>query len=63
MSYADKIAVPFVAFLGDEELKKSVVKIKDMQSGEQTEYLPEEAANTISSAIARIKSEKPIKTQ
>lgn len=60
MTYADKIAVPYVAFLGEEELQKGVIKIKDMLSGEQKEYLPEEAAKTISEAISQKNREKPI---
>ena len=36
MSYADKLAVPFAAFLGEDEVKEGVVSCKDMVSGEQT---------------------------
>ncbi len=43
MSYADKLAVPFVAILGEEEIAAGSVTVKDMQSGAQ-ERLPLEAA-------------------
>ena len=51
MSYADKIGVPFVVFLGDDELSKGVVKIKNMLSGEQLELAPEKAAAYIKTAV------------
>ena len=36
MSYADKTGVPFVVFLGEDEIREGVVACKDMASGEQT---------------------------
>ena len=36
MNYADKIGVPYVVFLGDDEVSAGVVACKDMVSGEQT---------------------------
>ena len=36
MNYADKIGVPYVLFLGDDEIAGNVVGCKDMASGEQT---------------------------
>ncbi len=36
MSYADKIGVPFVVFLGEDEIQSGVVACKDMATGEQT---------------------------
>ena len=36
MNYADKIGVPFVVFLGEDEIREGVVACKDMKSGEQT---------------------------
>ena len=36
MNYADKLGVPYVVFLGDDEIKEGVVACKDMVSGEQT---------------------------
>lgn len=53
MSYADKIGTPFVVFLGDDEISAGVVKVKDMQSGEQLAFSPEEAAGVIRSAIEK----------
>lgn len=36
MNYADKIGVPYVVFLGEDEVKDGVIACKDMVSGEQT---------------------------
>lgn len=36
MNYADKLGVPYVVFLGDDEIAAGVVACKDMTSGEQT---------------------------
>lgn len=35
MNYADRLGVPFVAFLGEDEVHSGVVSLKDMVSGEQ----------------------------
>ena len=43
MNYADHIGVPFVAFLGEDEVQNGVVSLKDMASGEQ-EQVPLSAA-------------------
>ena len=36
MAYADKLAIPYVVFLGEDEIAKGTVTCKDMASGEQT---------------------------
>jgi histidyl-tRNA synthetase len=36
LSYADKLGIPFVVFLGDDEVSKGLITVKDMISGEQT---------------------------
>ncbi len=36
MNYADKLRVPYVVFLGDDEIAAGLVACKDMTSGEQT---------------------------
>lgn len=37
MNYADKWGIPFVCFLGEDELAKGQISCKNMASGEQTE--------------------------
>ncbi len=51
MSYADKLAVPFAAFLGEDEVKEGVVSCKDMVSGEQTKLGFEETLERIQAAL------------
>ncbi len=36
MAYADKLAIPYVVFLGEDEIAAGTVTCKDMTSGEQT---------------------------
>ena len=35
ISYADKLGVPFVVFLGEDEISAGAITVKDMSSGEQ----------------------------
>ena len=35
--YADKLEIPFVAVIGEDEIEKQVVKIKEMKSGKESE--------------------------
>ena len=51
MSYADKIGVPFVVFIGDDEIRDGVIKVKNMQSGEQSSEKAEIAVHQIKAAI------------
>lgn len=60
MNYADKLGVPYVIFLGEDEIKQDKVSLKDMRSGEQ-ELLPTgEAAEQIIAAISAGDGETPI---
>ena len=40
VSYADKLGIPYVIFLGEDEIKEGVVACKDMATGEQTKLDP-----------------------
>ncbi len=35
LKYADKLGIPWVVFLGSEEIEKEIIKVKNMQTGEQ----------------------------
>ena len=48
MSYADKLGIPFVAFLGEDEAAQNKISLKNMQTGEQQLLTLTEAANVIS---------------
>jgi len=36
LSYADKLNIPFVVFLGEDEIKSGLITVKDMAEGSQT---------------------------
>ena len=51
MSYADKLGIPFVAFLGEDEIAQQKISLKDMKTGEQKLLSLDEAAEAIASAL------------
>ncbi len=53
MNYADKIGVPFVAFLGEDEVANSVVSLKDMVSGGQEKVALSEALGWLKERLAK----------
>ena len=61
MSYADKLHIPYVAFLGEEEISQGLVKIKDMVTGDQQALSPAQAVETIAAAMAHRAQGKPIR--
>ena len=52
MSYADKLGVPYVIFLGGDEIAAGVVACKDMKTGEQTKLPFAETLDLIQSGLA-----------
>ena len=61
MSYADKIKVPFVVLLGEDELSEGVISVKNMKTGEQKKLRPEEAVLMIQAAIREKSAIAPVK--
>ena len=56
MNYADKLSIPYVIFLGEDEIPSGVVACKDMQTGEQTKLNREDTiARILSGLIEREK--------
>ena len=53
MSYADKLGVPYVVFLGDDEIAGNMVACKDMTSGEQTTLPFDETLALIQAGLAK----------
>ena len=51
MNYADKLGVPFVVFVGEDEIKEQVVSCKDMRSGEQTKLSFEQTLQRVGAAL------------
>ena len=52
MSYADKLGVPYVVLLGEDEIAAGVCSVKNMTTGEQVKCAPEEAASHILQGLA-----------
>ncbi len=61
MNYADKIGVPFVVFVGEDEISEGVLSVKNMVSGEQTKLTPAEAASQIGAYVCQRSSAAVIK--
>ena len=60
MNYADKLGVPYVVFLGDDEIKQDKVSLKDMRSGEQELIPTGEAVGRIVAAMGASDAATPI---
>ena len=52
MNYADKLGIPYVIFLGEDEIAAGVVACKDMSSGEQTKLSAAETIARIQAGLA-----------
>lgn len=60
MNYADKIGVPYVVFLGEDEIRDNVIACKDMQSGEQTKLGFEETLKRVKEGLEAMNQGKVI---
>ena len=60
MSYADRLGVPYVIFLGDDEIAAGLVACKDMASGEQTKLSADDTLALIRKGIDEKNSGKVI---
>ena len=60
MSYADKLGVPYVIFLGEEEIASGVAAVKNMRTGEQVKLSPDEAVKLIQSGLEQLNQGTPI---
>ena len=54
MSYADKLSIPYVIFLGEDEINAGVVACKDMKSGEQAKLNTQETIDRIKAGLAEL---------
>ena len=52
IGYADKLGIPYVVFLGEDEIKEGLLAVKDMRSGEQVKVSFEQAVEQIRSGLA-----------
>ena len=60
MTYADKIAVPYVIFLGEDEIKDGAAAVKNMRTGEQVKLPVNEAVAAIQAGLAELNQGAPI---
>ncbi len=60
MNYADKLAIPYVLFLGEDEIAQGIVTCKDMVSGEQTKLSADDTLALIRKGIDEKNSGKVI---
>ena len=61
MTYADRIGVPYVLFLGDDEIAQGTVSVKYMATGEQVALPAAEAAEYLQKGLAGQGNISPIK--
>ena len=52
MAYADKLGIPYVLFLGDDEIAQNVITCKEMATGEQTKLSFVQTLAMITSGLA-----------
>ena len=60
MNYADKLGIPYVLFLGEDEIAQGIVTCKDMVSGEQTKLSADDTLALIRKGIDEKNSGKVI---
>ena len=60
MSYADKLGIPYVIFLGEEEIASGVTAVKNMRTGEQVKVSPDEAVKLIQAGLELLNQGTPI---
>ena len=61
MNYADKLGVPFVAFLGEDEVRDGAASLKDMVSGEQEKVALSEAPGWLRKRVEERSAGAPIR--
>lgn len=61
MSYADKIGVPFIILLGEDEAAQGLLSVKNMESGEQQMLSVEQAVELIRKYIDKRNNAAPIR--
>ena len=61
ISYADKLGIPYVIFLGEDEINADEIKWKDMASGEQYTAKQDDAVAAIFAGLRGKMAGKPIR--
>ena len=61
LNYANKLGIPFVVFLGEDEISKGHITVKDMVSGEQTTASAGILSEGIRKKIKSLRDSTPVK--
>ena len=61
LSYADKLSIPYAAFLGEDEIAQGKVTVKDLTTGEQQTVTPAEAVALVQAGLAARACGAPIR--
>ena len=54
MTYADKLGIPYVVFLGEYEIAQGTCSVKDLRTGQQVSLSPDEAVELIRKGISEL---------
>lgn len=60
ITYADKLSIPYVVFMGEDEIKNNIVALKELATGEQTNTGFDEALERIKTGLAKNQNQKVI---
>ena len=52
LSYADKLSIPYAAFLGEDEIQQNKVTVKDLTTGQQQTVTAGEAVALVQAGLA-----------
>ena len=61
IAYADKLGIPYVVFLGEDEIRAGVAAVKDLRTGEQVTLSPAEAVAHIQRGLEALTQGTPIR--
>ena len=59
-SYADKLSIPYAAFLGEDEIQQNKVTVKDLTTGQQQTVTAGEAVALVQAGLAARAGGTPI---
>ncbi len=60
ISYADKLRIPYVIFLGEDEIASGTAAVKDLATGEQVKLSPAEAVAHIQAGLEKLNQGAPV---
>lgn len=60
LSYADKLSIPYAAFLGEDEIQQNKVTVKDLTTGQQQTVTAGEAVALVQAGLAARAGGTPI---